>query len=158
LMQPSTGKLGPFRIAVIEGKVDSIKSHRPDLNFAGIIAVPDEDATGLFETKVVSAYQGPPITETVAQGLLARVPVADKTIEANAYREGLLGGGGDNPANTGWGSDSSDYGTRRPGTTVYDIYGEEKREKKGKEEGMSNTTMYLIGGVCVAGVLLYVYK
>lgn len=114
LMQPSTGKLGPFRIAVIEGKVNEIKSHRPDLNFAGIIAVPDEEATALFATKVVSAYQGEPITETVAEGLLARVPVADKTIEANAYREGLMGGGGDSAGRTQWGRREAGGGARRP--------------------------------------------
>ena len=150
-MQPSTGLLGPFRIGVIEGDTYRIADNRPDLNFQGIIAVPDEEAGPLFQTKVVSAYQGAPLTETVSAGLLARVPVADKQDEAEAFRPGLKGGGGlsDPPkwsevGGASWGDDSSSGSGRLRGY---------------KKEPKDDTTLYLIGGaVCVAGVLFYVYK
>ena len=42
----------------------------------------------------MSAYQGAPITESVAEGHQRSVPVADKQLDAGAYRAGLKGGGG----------------------------------------------------------------
>ncbi len=140
VMQPATGVLGPFRMGVIEGDTYKISENRPDKLFRGIVNIPREGADKYFMVPVASTYYESLTggVAAVARGHLGSAQVPDKQYEAEAIQdEGplrLRGGGG--------------FGGQGQ---FKEPIGLEFAEK-------TDNTMMIIGGICVAGVLLYVYK
>ena len=138
IMQPATGPLGLFRMGAIEGSDNKISENRPDKLFRGIVNIPREGAEKYFMVPVESTYYEEGGTSGDARGHLGSAQVADKQWEAEAIQdEGplrLRGGG-------------------------YSRHGGELEDPPALEFGKkSDNTMLIIGGICVAGVLLYVYK
>ncbi len=185
--QPTKQTLGKFRMAVIEGDSYGIRDYRPDLNFSGIVKLRASQAYLQFQKKVKSSIlTDAPNPSTTAIGHLASVPVADKQEAAEAFQESgplrLRGGGysrsgvelDDPPAldfrrqRGGW-REPEVYGETVPrsplgkssGWREADVYGEAVdfpsgwREGPEPEKGNGNL---IIGAICVAGVLIYVYK
>ena len=140
-IQPTTGTLGKWREAVIFGDDYGIANYRPDGTHTGIVDIPTVNAEQNFKPEVASAYleEEKPILPSRTSGDVAAVPVADKQYLAEAIEMGV---------------DLEDRGQdfRNP-STFYEVNPQEVKDEKSNTQGM-----YLIGGICVAGILLYVYK
>ena len=124
-------------MGVIEGNTFKISEHRPDKLFRGIVNIPREGAEKYFMVPVSSTYYES-LTGGVARGHLGSAQVADKQWEAEAIQDGegplrLRGGG-------------------------YSRHGGELEDPPALDFKKTDNTMMIIGGICVAGVLLYVYK
>ncbi len=88
--QPTSGNLGAFCMAVIEGDAYGISDYRPDKNYTGIVDITAWNAESFFKSKVTSSYlEGSDIIGGTL-GRVASVPVADKQYEAEGLR--LRGG------------------------------------------------------------------
>ena len=139
--QPRTNNLGKFRMAVIEGDTYGMNDYRPDKYHSNFVRLSSHEAQRQFMPRVESAIlTEPKRADTVAAGVLGSVPVANRQEEAEAYEQygslRLRGGGSE------W--------------VEADVLGEPvplEQDEKSNTQGM-----YLIGGICLAGILFYVYK
>ncbi len=158
--QTSTGTLGKWRVAVIYGDNNGISDYRPDKTHTGLVDIFQEGAEKSFQPRVASAYmEDAPILPARTSGEVAAVPVADKQYLAKAIELGV-----DYEDRTqDFSNPPSRFYTKGRGWEAPDDYNLEDRlqtfglgSKKDEESNMQG--MYLIGGICVAGILLYVYK